>query len=99
MTNAPMPLGVGLNNWLGPVWPERKMDTKLMPCPFCGSTPNEPNKTGGGDERNGYNFRVHIACRECGAEISRASHRDKQGWCDDNGQAKAAAIAAWNRRA
>jgi Lar family restriction alleviation protein len=75
------------------------MNTPLKPCPFCGAAPKQPRKTGGGDERNGYNFRVHIACSGCGAEIIRDSHQDKQGWCDDKGQAQAAAIAAWNRRA
>lgn len=75
------------------------MDAQLKPCPFCGTAPSPPKTTGGSDERNGYNFRVHIACSGCGAEITRESHKNKQGWCDDNGQARAAAVAAWNRRA
>ena len=75
------------------------MDAQLKTCPFCGAAPNGPRKSSGGDERNGYNFRVHIACSGCGAELTRYSHQNKQGWCDDSGQAEAAVIEAWNRRA
>ena len=71
----------------------------LKPCPFCGAAPREPSTLGGDDERSGYNFRVHIECSGCGAQIIRDSYKNKEGWVDDKGRAKAAAIEAWNRRA
>lgn len=71
----------------------------LMPCPFCGGTPRQPEKSGGGDERNGYNFTVAIKCQDCGASVIRKSRENNGGWCTDTGQAKSEAIAAWNRRA
>lgn len=70
---------------------------ELKPCPFCGAFPNAPFKHGDSDERNGYNFYMVIACR-CGIAIKRPSHEDKNGWCDDTGQALAAVVAAWNHR-
>jgi len=74
------------------------MKTDLKTCPFCGAKPHPLKKTGGGDERNGYNFRVHVAFSGCGAEIVRDSHKDPRGWCDDKGQAEREAVEAWNRR-
>lgn len=70
----------------------------LNPCPFCGAQPKNPEREGGGDERNGYNFVVVIRC-QCGVSMQRHSHRNKQGWCDDSGQAESEVIKAWNRRA
>lgn len=72
---------------------------ELLPCPFCGGSANGPEQSGGSDERSGYNFRMHIGCRNCGVVIVAESHKDKQGWCDDAGQAESEAIANWNRRA
>ena len=71
----------------------------LKPCPFCGGTAKNPEKSGGDDERNGYNFTMAIKCQDCGAFMSRKSREDKGGWCNDTGQAKCEVIAAWNRRA
>lgn len=88
-----------LQQFLREITMNLKRGTQLKPCPFCGATPEAPKTTGGGDERNGYNFRVHIACGDCGTEVIRDSNKDKQGWCNDKGEAKAAAVAAWNRRA
>jgi len=72
--------------------------TSLKPCPFCGAQPPEPRREGGGDEQSGYGFRVTVSCPQCCAHITRNSHRDKIGWCDDKGEAEAAVIEAWNRR-
>lgn len=73
------------------------MSGKLKPCPFCGEPPKGPHKDGGSDERIGYNFFMRVAC-QCGATISKPSRHDKQGWCDDSGQAERDVIAAWNAR-
>ena len=73
------------------------MNVTLKPCPFCGETPNEPYKDGGGDERIGYNFSVTIACK-CGVSVSADSHQGNGGWCDDSGQALENAVKAWNKR-
>jgi hypothetical protein len=72
---------------------------RLEPCPFCGDEPHGPEKSGGSDERCGYNFTVSIRCKSCGVTISKRSHEGNGGWCDDTGQAMTEAIAAWNRRA
>lgn len=72
--------------------------TNLKPCPFCGALPAAPRRSGGGDERNGYNFSVSISCPKCRVRISRGSHEGKGGWCDDKGEAEAAVIEAWNNR-
>jgi Lar family restriction alleviation protein len=71
----------------------------LKPCPFCGTETVAVKKTGGSDERCGYNFRVHVKCSGCGAEIVRDSHQGAGGWCDDSGQAEMEAVGAWNHRA
>jgi len=73
------------------------MSETLKPCPFCGSPPHEPYRSSGSDERMGYNFSVSISCK-CGVSISKGSHHNKQGWCDDTGQAEAEVVEAWNRR-
>ena len=70
----------------------------LMKCPFCGAIPDSPQREGGRDERDGYNFKMTIRCR-CGATLSRSSSEDKQGWCNDTGQAEKAVVDAWNKRA
>jgi hypothetical protein len=76
------------------------MSNELKDCPFCGGKkPHGPIRSGGSDERNGYNFTVSIACDVCGATISRGSHQGKGGWCDDTGQALSAVVADWNSRA
>ena len=69
----------------------------LLPCPFCGAQPNEPVTSGGSDERCGYNFTVSIECK-CGVVMLQNSRSDKNGWCNDKGEAKAAVIKAWNNR-
>lgn len=74
------------------------MMSELLPCPFCGGEANPPQKSGGGDERNGYNFLMTIRCRQCRASISRESSQDKSGWCNDSGQAEVLVIAAWQSR-
>ena len=74
------------------------MTEQLKSCPFCGAQPKGPQREGGGDERNGYNFSMRVSC-QCGATISKPSREGPGGWCDDNGQAKLAVIAAWNARA
>ena len=71
----------------------------LLPCPFCGGAPSEPKEEGGSNEQSGYNFTIRIACTGCAASIQRGSVHDKNGWCNDTGQALASAIAAWNLRA
>lgn len=73
------------------------MTKKIKPCPFCGRQPSGPKNTGGDDERCGYNLTVSIVCK-CGASIRRPSNKDKNGWCNDKGEAKAAVIEAWNTR-
>lgn len=74
------------------------MTTKtILPCPFCGEQPIGPTQSDGSDERNGYNFAMSIVCK-CGASISRSSSSDKNGWCNDEGEAEAAVIKAWNSR-
>lgn len=78
---------------------EVRLERQVRPCPFCGSQPRAPRKEGGSDERYGYNFIVTIFCEDCGARMSRGSHRDKQGWCDDEGQGESEVIDAWNSRA
>ena len=70
---------------------------EVKACPFCGEVPRLDRHVGGSDERNGYNFVAQISC-SCGAQISRESHQDGLGWCDDKGQALAAVVEAWNRR-
>jgi hypothetical protein len=72
--------------------------TDLCRCPFCGKPPTGPVKSGGGDERCGYNFSVFIQCTPCGVSMSRPSHQGPAGWCDDKGEAEQAVIAAWNTR-
>ena len=74
------------------------MTEQLKPCPFCGRKPTDPVKSSDSDERCGYNFKVSISCK-CGATISAGSKHDKQGWCDDKGEAMEAVIKAWNARA
>lgn len=69
----------------------------LKSCPFCGSEPSGPRSSGGSDERCGYNFVVSIGCA-CGVSISRPSNKDKNGWCNDKGEAKQKVINAWNQR-
>lgn len=71
---------------------------ELKPCAHCGEVPAGPAKLGGSDERYGYNFTITIGCR-CGVSVSRKSHEDKSGWCNDTGQATLAVVEAWNRRA
>ncbi len=71
----------------------------LKPCPLCASPEIQgPTKTGGSDERCGYNFVVSVSCPKCGVRISRESHQGEAGWCDDTGQAERAVVEAWNRR-
>jgi hypothetical protein len=74
------------------------MSAELLPCAHCGTPPKPPFKTGGSDERYGYNFTMTVSC-QCGASISRKSHERAGGWCDDTGQAESAVVEAWNRRA
>lgn len=71
---------------------------ELKPCAHCGEVPAGPAKLGGNDERCGYNFTMTIGCR-CGVSVSRKSHENKLGWCDDTGQAALSVVEAWNRRA
>lgn len=71
---------------------------QLAPCPFCGTSPKGVITSTGSDERNGYNFSATITCPGCGGTISRPSHQNKMGWCDDTGQAVASVTEAWNRR-
>lgn len=71
----------------------------LKPCPFCGGKPDGPKRGSESDERSGYNFKILIRCTSCGATIETNSHQGPGGWCDDKGEAKEAAIAAWNLRA
>lgn len=70
---------------------------KLKPCPLCGLAPRGPSKSTDSSERNGYNFRMTIKCI-CGLEIARYSVHDKNGWCNDKGEAEAAVTKAWNQR-
>jgi len=72
---------------------------ELLPCAHCGAAPVGPKQSSGGDERCGYNFTVSIECPSCGSKMTKASHQDNGGWCNDKGEAKADAIASWNRRA
>ena len=69
----------------------------LKPCPFCGQTPPLPEKVGGSNERNGYNFKMVITCK-CGITLVKDSSTDKQGWCNDTGQALKTLINTWNSR-
>lgn len=46
----------------------------------------------------GYNFIMRINCPRCGLELSKLSHRDKNGWCDDTGQANSEVLSSWGRR-
>ena len=69
----------------------------LLPCPCCGSLPFGPAKQGPTDERNGYNFRMHIMC-PCGLNASAESTHDSLGWCTDSGQAAKKVTAIWNTR-
>lgn len=74
------------------------MSNELKDCPFCGGEAHDPVQSGGGDERNGYNFAVSIQCKSCGVKIVAESHQGGGGWCDDTGQAMESAISAWNSR-
>ena len=70
---------------------------KLKSCPFCGGSP-ATSKTNSSDERNGYNFYAVVSC-VCGISLRKPSRQDKNGWCNDTGQAVEDATEAWNRRA
>lgn len=75
------------------------MAEELKLCPCCDKPPGQPKKEGGSDERSGYNFTMKISCCTCGLSISRQSSADKNGWCNDKGEALASVVAAWNTRA
>jgi hypothetical protein len=70
----------------------------LKQCPFCGADAKQLAKSSSGDERNGYNFTVTIACSRCSGRVQTSSRKDSGGWCDDTGQALEAAITGWNTR-
>jgi hypothetical protein len=69
----------------------------LLPCPFCGSVHQTITQEGECGERNGYNFMVVLRCK-CGVWIGRASRRDANGWCNDNGEALKNVVEGWNAR-
>ncbi len=60
------------------------MDVELKPCPFCGSDRVFAHK----------HFWHVVLCQHCGAE----GPASKEGETVSEAEAKAQAIAAWNRR-
>lgn len=70
----------------------------MKTCPFCDGRART-DKSGGGDERCGYNFTAFVECSDCGARVTVGSKHDKLGWCTESAEAagKRAALL-WNKR-
>lgn len=76
---------------------------KHEPCPFCASTA-VIMRSSTGDERTGYHERFQMTCSHCYASTAAATYypfpqdRREPNAFTNADQAKAAALAAWNRR-
>lgn len=71
---------------------------ELLPCPFCGGEA-VISRAGGNDERSGYRATWLVTCLMCPSKTSATDIMNKNGWSiAKEGETKARAIAAWNRR-